>query len=70
MCAFGLFLLIKNLLLSCTILQMVYLFWFQTDEWTSEQRKSYRYPDSSGNEDKLEKYIRHRYRIPNFIEIL
>lgn len=37
----------------------------QTDEWTSEQRKSYRYPDSSGNEDKLEKYIRHRLQRTN-----
>lgn len=33
---------------------------FQTEEWTSEQRKSHRYQESSGNEDKLEKYIRHR----------
>lgn len=33
---------------------------FQTEEWTSEQRKSHRYQENSGNEDKLEKYIRHR----------
>jgi len=36
---------------------------FQTEEWTGEQRKSHRYQDCSGNEDKLEKYIRHRYVI-------
>ncbi|XP_069683413.1 protein FAM117B-like [Periplaneta americana] len=37
----------------------------QTEEWTSEQRKSHRYQDSSGNEDKLEKYIRHRLQRSN-----
>jgi hypothetical protein len=35
---------------------------FQTEEWTSEQRKPHRCQDSGGNEDKLEKYIR-RYVI-------
>jgi hypothetical protein len=35
---------------------------FQTEEWTSEQRKLHRCQDSNGNEDKLEKYIR-RYVI-------
>lgn len=42
-----------------TSVEKIY-FYFQTEEWTSEQRKSHRYQDSSGNEDKLEKYIRHR----------
>ncbi|KAJ9585370.1 hypothetical protein L9F63_002830, partial [Diploptera punctata] len=37
----------------------------QTEEWTSEQRKQHRYQDSSGNEDKLEKYIRHRLQRSN-----
>lgn len=37
----------------------------QTEEWTSEQRKSHRYQESSGNEDKLEKYIRHRLQRSN-----
>ncbi|KAG8227933.1 hypothetical protein J437_LFUL008745, partial [Ladona fulva] len=31
-----------------------------TEEWNNEQRKTHRYLDSCGNEDKLEKYIRHR----------
>ncbi|XP_049809834.1 protein FAM117B-like isoform X1 [Schistocerca nitens] len=37
----------------------------QTEEWTSEQRKSYRYSESGSNEDKLEKYIRHRLQRTN-----
>lgn len=47
----------------------------QTEECTSEQRKPHRCQDSSGNEDKLEKYIR-RYVISSnrilvvFIELL
>jgi hypothetical protein len=39
---------------------------FQTEEWTTEQRKPHRCQDSSGNEDKLEKYIR-RYVISSNI---
>ncbi|XP_046389548.1 protein FAM117B-like [Ischnura elegans] len=31
-----------------------------TEEWSSEQRKPHRYLDSCGNEDKVEKYFRHR----------
>ncbi|PSN31709.1 hypothetical protein C0J52_22078 [Blattella germanica] len=37
----------------------------QTEELSSDQRKSHRYQDSSGNEDKLEKYIRHRLQRSN-----
>ncbi|GLH15928.1 Uncharacterized protein GBIM_20330 [Gryllus bimaculatus] len=32
----------------------------QTEECVGENRKTHRYSESSGNEDKIEKYIRHR----------
>ncbi|KAK7870559.1 hypothetical protein R5R35_009072 [Gryllus longicercus] len=32
----------------------------QTEECVAENRKTHRYSESSGNEDKIEKYIRHR----------
>jgi hypothetical protein len=49
------FFLMGNVIIDSSLL-------FQTEEWTSEQRKLHRCQDSSGNEDKLEKYIR-RYVI-------
>ncbi|XP_068082031.1 protein FAM117B isoform X2 [Anabrus simplex] len=37
----------------------------QTEEWTSDQKKSHRCSDTGNNEDKLEKYIRHRLQRAN-----